>query len=205
MLNKSNVLVCTFIAFNLGLAVWRTVAAGYRWRVQSRAPFVDYIDINFPVYWSLPPSDPVAMSLHEPARFSLASDNTTGDLEWMTVLNYTREGRVQFGEQQRAFMPAYFHQFHCLRSLQRSIVFPGDRGDVNLLKAPDEHVHHCLNYLRQLFICVAADSLEKGDFTQHDLDEGTVGDDLVCQDWEVLFGEMERKYEEFAAWSIKYN
>ncbi|KAF7799953.1 hypothetical protein EIP86_011196 [Pleurotus ostreatoroseus] len=145
------------------------------------------------------------MSLYESIHFPLAYNETAGDRDWASIVAYTREGRLQFGSQKRAFMPAYFHQFHCLRGIQRNIVFPGDRGDVNLLKAPDEHVHHCLNYLRQLFICSAADSIEKGDFMDSSFDEGIVGGDLICQDWETVFREMERNYDEFEEWNARWN
>lgn len=153
----------------------------------------------------LPPAKPVALSLHEPSGFSLSPNDSVSDAEWVTMVYYTREGRVQFGTEQRAFMPSYFHQFHCLRGLERAIVFPGRQDDVNILKAPDVHTQHCLNYLRQLFLCNYASSLERGDFMANSFAPGTTGSDLVCQDWEVLFSEMDRRNMEFQQWITAWN
>ena len=145
------------------------------------------------------------MTLHDTARFSLDHNATIGDAEWRTILFYTDEGRIQLGEDRRAFIPAYFHQMHCLRGLQRSIMFPGSHDDVNFLKGPDEHVQHCLNYLRQTLLCNPTDTLEKGDFMASTFAEGTLGSELVCEDWEALFGEMNRNHGEFLEWAAEWN
>lgn len=220
---RSSIIVCAFIGFNLAIAAWRILAAGSQWRgrgtssrsrphsdltqilIRVLALTVSYSDINYPLHLPVPPTDPVVMSLHESARFTLAHNDTVGDDEWASILYYAAEGRIQFGPEHRAFMPAYFHQFHCLRGLQRSIVFPGDRGDVNQLKGPDEHVQHCLNYLRQTFLCNAAESIERGDFMTGRLEVGTFADELVCENWEAVFDAMMENHAEFMEWNAKWN
>ena len=132
-------------------------------------------------------------------------NDSIGNDDWASILYYTTEGRVTFGQEQRAFIPAFFHQFHCVRGLYRSIVYPGQHDDVNFLKAPDEHVQHCLNYLRQMFLCNPSDMLEKGDFMDSTFDDGAIGSDLVCQDWELLFDEMNTNHEQFLQWNAEWD
>ena len=52
---------------------------------------------------------------------------------------------------------------------------------------------------------MAEASLERHDFMRRDLTEGTMGDDLVCQDWEVLIQAMEDNYDEFQRWNHEWN
>ena len=132
-------------------------------------------------------------------------NDSLSDAEWASVLFYAHEGRVQLGSEQRAFIPVYFHQYHCVRALQRSLLFPHAHNDVNVLKEPDEHVQHCLNYLRQTFLCNPLDQLEPGDFLDKSLEPGTVGSDLVCVDWEKIFEQMDSMGEDFLAWNEQWN
>ena len=169
------------------------------------ASSVDYSGIEYPQMLPLPSSAPVALSLQETTLFSVSLNDTKGDSEWSSILFYSGAGRVTFGEEQRAFIPSSFHQFHCLRGLQRSIVFPGDRADVNSLKLPDEHVKHCLNYIRQTLLCNPTYTLERGDFMEGSFEPGSLGSDLVCLDWEVVFSEMDRRYTEFMKWNEEWN
>lgn len=159
---------------------------------------------NYPMHLPLPPSEPVAMGLHETMRFGLNASEKIGDADWATVLRLSDGyGRARIGPERRVFVVSYFHQLHCLRGIQRGIVFPEATDDVS--PAP-EHIHHCINYLRQTLLCTAADMLEKGDFMASSFSSGsTIGDALVCQDWEVLIGAMQRNYDEFMDWTTRWN
>jgi hypothetical protein len=56
------------------------------------------------------------------------------------------------------------------------------RGEYKRLT--NEHVQHCLNYLRQSFLCMSDDSLELGDSMAARGDIfGGVG---ICRDWEKV-------------------
>ncbi|PSR83173.1 hypothetical protein PHLCEN_2v376 [Hermanssonia centrifuga] len=143
------------------------------------------------------------MSLHETSHYWMDPNDTISDKEWGTTLLYTPGyGRVRLGPEHRVFVVSYFHQLHCLRGIQGGIVFPGRDEEV---RGTYEHVQHCLNYLRQTFLCTAADMLEKGDFMENSFEPGTLGDDLVCQDWEVLLRAMRDNYDEFVEWNQKWN
>ena len=144
------------------------------------------------------------MGLHETLRYGLNASDDVGDLDWDTVLHLAEGfGRARVGPERRVYVVSYFHQLHCLRGIQRGIVSPGRLDGVS--PAP-EHIHHCINYLRQTLLCGALDMLEKGDFMESDFTDGSVGNDLVCMDWQaVVADEKQKNYDEFTKWTTKYN
>ena len=164
----------------------------------------DYHTDNYPQTLYVPPAERVVLSLSSSLRYKMQNDSLS-DAEWATVLYYAREGRVQLGADRRAFMPVYFHQYHCVRALQRSLLFPHMHDDVNVLKEPDEHVQHCLNYLRQTFLCNPIDQLEPGDYLEKSIEPGTSQGELVCEDWEKAFERMDQLGDEFLAWNDEWN
>ncbi|THG97561.1 hypothetical protein EW026_g4463 [Hermanssonia centrifuga] len=147
--------------------------------------------------------EPVAMSLHETAHFSMEVNDMIGNDEWSSIRNATTGlGRVRLGPEHRLFIVSYFHEMHCLLELQHGMLYPGTYPEV---WGTPEKVRYCINYLRQMFLCSASDMLEKGDFLASTFEAGTVGDDLVCQDWPVLLGEMQQNYDEYLDWYREWN
>ncbi|KAJ3544188.1 hypothetical protein NM688_g5768 [Phlebia brevispora] len=201
---------CVFMVLNVPIAIWRIVTSIQDLRWQER-PRVDvdwyspsYVGNNYPMHLPTPPLETVAMGLHETVHYGLNASEDIGDDEWNTIL-YLAEGsgRVRIGPSRRAYVVSYLHQLHCLRGFQRGIVSPGRKDGVSPASG---HMHHCLNYLRQTFLCAALDMLEKGDFMQSNFTEGTVGSDLVCQDWKAAVADlMQRNYNKFVEWNEKWN
>ncbi len=86
-------------------------------------------------------------------------------------------------------MVGMFHELHCLRVLN----FAFDRSH----KATGDHVHHCLNYLRQMALCSADVTLEPGDFTKRNFDGSRTGSVHVCRDWSALYDAMEENWDQW--------
>jgi hypothetical protein len=72
-----------------------------------------------------------------------------------------------------------FHQMHCLQMIRRAIV----RGDMG------HHIHHCLNFLRQVVLCASDTTLNPLDYV-----DGTDGLGVVhiCRDWEKVYDFVEK-------------
>lgn len=113
----------------------------------------------------------------------------------MTLTTYPPGwGWVRVGPDHRLFAVVMFHQLHCLRMIQRAFA---DKSDP---VAGEHHVQHCLNYLRQSFLCEAADDLEEGDFMTRDYERDRMGSILVCEDWAKVFQFAERNFREWEEW-----
>jgi len=107
--------------------------------------------------------------------------------EWLSTYtsDLTRSGTyfIRIGPSHRTFMVGLIHQLHCLSTIQKSFLYP------NYALFGEHHIGHCLNYLRQLFLCEADDTLEPGDFVEEILagkgDEGPIFE-RECRDWETV-------------------
>ncbi|PBK62188.1 hypothetical protein ARMSODRAFT_1025108 [Armillaria solidipes] len=86
----------------------------------------------------------------------------------------------------RLFMVEMFHELHCLRVLN----FAFDRSPM----ARVDHVHHCLNYLRQMALCSADVTLEPDDFIERNFEGSRTGSVHVCHDWSALYDAMEENW-----------
>lgn len=139
--------------------------------------------------------DPVALTLHESIHFtSNPSPNSTAEMAWATVDSHPRGlGRVHLGADHRVFNVAFYHQLHCLQAMHGGFI---DRDHPRFTAG---HIQHCLNYLRQSFLCEAADTLEPGDFLQRDYAVQRFGGTMVCDDWEMVYNSMEENFEEWMA------
>ncbi|PSR72226.1 hypothetical protein PHLCEN_2v11901 [Hermanssonia centrifuga] len=159
-----------------------------------------YTGETYPLFLPIPPLAPVAISLHESVRFALNSSDAVADGEWDSLSNdLPGLGRMRLGPERRVFAISMFHQLHCLRELQRSIVHREDTRNSY------HHVQHCLNYLRQSLLCTAADTIEPGDPMLSDFETGGVGPDLGCQDWEKVFDAIVENKKEFDEWNSRWN
>lgn len=144
--------------------------------------------------------DTVAMTLQESVRFDLNASDPIADKEW-ELLSVIPEGfgRTRLGPEYRLFVITVYHQMHCLRKIQVGLLERDDPISTH------HHVLHCLNYLRQLFLCAAADSLEEGDFLEKNYEVDRVGDQLVCQDWERVYDVLDENYENWLDWRGQWN
>jgi len=122
--------------------------------------------------------------------------------EWLSTyssdLTFLGGYFVRLGPSYRTFELGIFHQLHCLSTLHKAILYP------HLDVFGPEHVGHCLNYLRQHFLCEADDTLEPGDFMQdviRDTDGGRLGGagmfERECRDWGAVFDFAKDNLDEF--------
>ena len=163
---------------------------------------------TYPMHLPLPPTAPVALTLHETLRYGVNVSDVSGDTDWEAMLHLAGgNGRawlpVDAPNNKMLFVVSYFHQWHCLRALQRALVAPHKTDSV---AGTPMHVEHCLNYLRQTMLCGAAGTLEAGDFMERDtMRPGVVRGELVCEDWEPLVATMQRGFDEFVQWNVHWN
>lgn len=118
------------------------------------------------------------MTPEDTVHFSVSKK--VGKLEWEAAIP-KGGGFLRLGPKKRLFGLSMYHQMHCLVSIQEAI-----RGNT-----PDEHAHHCLNYMRQMILCDANPTLERT------LPEfGDRADDLrterVCRDWSKVWEMLEK-------------
>ncbi|EED80168.1 predicted protein, partial [Postia placenta Mad-698-R] len=107
-------------------------------------------------------------------------------------------GRTRLGPDHRLFVITFHHQMHCLLQIQLSLTMPVE-------STTPPHIQHCLNYLRQTFLCAGLDSLEEGDFMERDFERDRQGGDMVCNDWTQVYGALDENYEQWLSWSSTYN
>ncbi|KAH8116700.1 hypothetical protein DFH11DRAFT_1724666 [Phellopilus nigrolimitatus] len=135
--------------------------AGRAWHSYSYAPLkhdesnaYSYVGDDYPEHLPLPPR-PAA-----PVSFSLAADAfpITGpgaEEQWASIYP-PGYGFVRVGASARLLCVAQFHQLHCVDKMRLYLADPRGAG-AHLGFA---HQQHCMNYLRQLFLCAADRTLE---------------------------------------------
>lgn len=149
-----------------------------------------YIGADYPAILPIHSLPPAELALQETVHFPLAGPGA--DEDWATIVNNPEGfGWVRLGPDDRLFALVMFHQLHCLRQMQRAI------ADRNHPLANPHHIRHCINYLRQAFLCKADFSLESGDFMARNYSEGQMGDTMACEDWSVLYDYLESNYEDW--------
>lgn len=180
---------CTFCCPQLHAPLFKRSAGAY-----------SYQNADYPFKLSLEVKDPVALTLHESIHFALNNSDSIATQEWVNLVSWPEGlGRVRLGPQHRVFLLSMYHQLHCLWSISMSL------SDTEHPFVDGHHLQHCLHYLRQTFLCEAADSLEAGDFLSHEYPDHRVQDTLVCRDWEALYRQLEGNYEDWLRWNENWN
>ncbi|KAH7912746.1 hypothetical protein BJ138DRAFT_1112043 [Hygrophoropsis aurantiaca] len=127
---------------------------------------------------------PVEMVVEESVHFDLLSPEAR--LEWLAT-SPPGTGSIRMGKDNRSFFVSMFHQVHCLRYFRQAL-----NGHPE-----EEHVHHCLNYLRQWTLCQADLTLESGDFISRNFTLQRQGETHVCRDWNTVFDEVSVNWVEW--------
>ncbi|KAF8067800.1 hypothetical protein FPV67DRAFT_1158098 [Lyophyllum atratum] len=190
------------IVANLGIAILnvKQLSRYGTFRTDGRLRTYTYLGQDFPLEYPVGPLDDVATTLHETTLLQIDSKDPNAMKEWELLETLPKGyGRVRLGPDQRLFLVAMFHQFHCLRAMEIRL------RDRNASYIDAEHYAHCLNYLRQTLLCDANDSLEEGDFMERNLDVDRIGDTMVCRDWEAIYAAMNENDDAFGRWGKKWN
>jgi hypothetical protein len=136
--------------------------------------------MNLPIYLGAK-----EMIFHDSIRYPI-SQNVSHDM-WIAKL-LSGDGYFQLGPNYRAFSAAMWHELHCFRIIYLLLDDPTDTSF-----GGEQHLQHCLNYLRQYILCNADDTLEPGDYHI----EPTPPFSRQCLDWTRMYDFKERIVEEF--------
>lgn len=151
---------------------------------------------DYPTWYELDIGS-VEMTFEETVHYPLHGPHA--DAEWDTLRRMdSHHGYIRLGPDKRVLAIAMFHELHCVNTLRKALVERSHQ------EASDHHVQHCLNYLRQFFLCAADSTLEPYDFMDRDFKIDTVGVTRQCRDWSVVYAETQRNYVEWQAW-LKLN
>lgn len=174
-----------------GYCKWNLSSTYHKFMSISKAFKGDDYPIELPL--SSPPEF-VAMTLQETVHYPFNISDPDSEKEWETLFtNPVGLGRVHLGPDNRVFTNVFWHQMHCIREMERAIQ---DRS--HPVSTP-KHIRHCLNYLRQHFICDADYTLEEGDFMARDFELQRSSDTRLCRDWEIVYQTLERRVRKWAA------
>lgn len=121
--------------------------------------------------------------------------------EWMTIFPAGAGGyrlhALNSSESNRAVFVAMYHEMHCVQTLANALV----RNH----KEEWPHLHHCLNYLRQIILCRPDLTLEPGKFDD-DIFVGTsMGSVHVCRDWRIPYAFLAKDMQMWIKESETYN
>lgn len=145
----------------------------------------------------------VALTLENSRHYSL--DDPNADAEFQSIYPGKSLGFVHLGPERRFFGLSMYHQIHCLDSLRLAVLGVRPHGEHRLGQSGNahwemDHVHHCLNYLRQTILCAADLTLEpEVEEGSDDAGEG-LGVTHVCKDWSMAYQYVERNFEEWERW-----
>jgi len=102
------------------------------------------------------------------------------DQQWFELTSLSA-GYVRLGPQNRLFMVTMFHEVHCLRLI--NLAFDQFGYDEHETAITHGHVKHCFDYLRQMILCSADLTLEKGDFEEEKNSAAT----HICRNWHMVY------------------
>lgn len=140
----------------------------------------------------------VAMTLHESVHFSLSPSDNIAVEEWKSLGYPVHHGKTHLGPDYRLFSTVFGHQMHCLQTLYLGLQHQYRRSN-DITRVDRHHLQHCLNYLRQTFMCEAAETLEEGNFLLRNFTEHIDGGTLICRDWSSVLqvlNERQSSWEE---------
>ncbi|EKM48274.1 uncharacterized protein PHACADRAFT_132502 [Phanerochaete carnosa HHB-10118-sp] len=134
----------------------------------------------------------VEMILEETMRYDTGSK--LSNVEWLlTRAPWGHAGYVRIGEDYRAYGIAMVHQLHCVEMFARALPDPEDAN------ASPPHIAHCLQYLKQLFLCNSDTTLEPYNFEDRDFASHPVGMSRTCRNWAAVYAAADENYARWAA------
>ncbi|KAJ7457332.1 hypothetical protein FB451DRAFT_1274591 [Mycena latifolia] len=146
-----------------------------------------YIGDDFPELWPVSSSDSVLLTAEETRWYPLHGPFAQ---ELWATSSSKGFGYVRLGPAHRAFAVAIFHQLHCVRLMRGAL--DGRYDDV-----ARGHMHHCLNYIRQMILCSPDLTLEPPDVLDRDFEVQRAGATHVCNDWSVMYADAAKNWEEW--------
>lgn len=106
--------------------------------------------------------------------------------EWLSSHSsqptYSAAYFLRLGDSYRTFNIDAMHELHCLSTIQKGFLHPEEESEI-----AQEHVEHCFNYLTEMMLCEADDTLEPKHFKEQVEKGEKVIFDRVCRDWGAVF------------------
>ncbi|KAJ7457319.1 hypothetical protein FB451DRAFT_1274572 [Mycena latifolia] len=146
-----------------------------------------YIGDDFPELWPVSSSDSVLLTAEETRWYPLHGPFAQ---ELWATSSSKGFGYVRLGPAHRAFAVAMFHQLHCVRLMRGAL----DRRYDDVARG---HMHHCLNYIRQMILCDPDLTLEPPDVLDRDFEVQRTSAIHVCNDWSVMYADAAKNWEEW--------
>lgn len=147
-------------------------------------------DDDYAPFLTVPFGPPVEMDFEETVHYPLTLQDGF-DEEWLYNLPFgTGSYRITNEDGLIVTEIAAFHQLHCLRLFIRDM--NARNANANL-----DHSHHCLNYLRQSFLCEADTTLEPKEFFTKNATHYYGHPTRICRDWTVLYDALEDNWRDW--------
>ncbi|KAF2452361.1 hypothetical protein BDY21DRAFT_407070 [Lineolata rhizophorae] len=178
----------------------RTWLLTTRWTFALFAVLIVSLSFNL-AFWLKSVSDPWSVQTHVEVLTSNASYTNTYheyDLLWTEVLGgslgevYTSEGRDD-GLTRKAGI-SMFHQLHCLAGIRSAIQQLQEGKEIGFSEETDTSEHrghwpHCFDYLRQVLLCHADDSVELSQLESGQWRISGYRNKRICRDHKKLYEE----------------
>ncbi|KAJ7493680.1 hypothetical protein FB451DRAFT_1215116 [Mycena latifolia] len=152
----------------------------------ARHETYSYIGDDYPELWEISSLRQVGMTVEESRSYPIEGGHNA--LEMWATTSSQGFGYVRLGSEKRAFAISMFHQLHCVRLLRAALAGRYDtyaRG----------HMHHCLNYLRQMILCSPNLTLEPADVLSRDFEVDRIGATHVCSDWSTMYRDAAENWD----------
>jgi hypothetical protein len=149
--------------------------------------FTDHTPARLPIN----PRD-VSLEVVDSERYGMHDDN-----DWASVTPLGH-GFVKIGSGEDFYAISMYHQLHCLNGFRKML--SGEHRNASRIEHDEQHVLHCLSYLRQMVLCSADITLEPA-FSAENTDgrktKAAYGTGVThqCKDWEQIRAFSESNYE----------
>ncbi|KAH0828814.1 hypothetical protein J3R83DRAFT_3262 [Lanmaoa asiatica] len=153
----------------------------------GRTPDTHYswVGDDYPAYYPMEVRD-IIMFPEDTVHYPINGDDALQ--QWETQFPTLGKGWVCLGPERRPFALTMYHELHCLGRLRLAL----EDGVNRTYEAQDEHVQHCLNYLRMMALC-------RADVTLEPVIDASLSVDLtqphLCRDWVQVYDEASRNWE----------
>ncbi len=137
-------------------------------------PPAGFIGEDYPMYYPLDIRD-VLLVPEDTVHYGITGSRA--DEEWQSLFP-KGGGFVCLGPERRKFGLALYHEMHCLDRIRRGI----SKNDYN------QHIHHCINYLRQAILCEADTTMEPAALRLGG-QVVTTRVQRMCRDWTQVYEE----------------
>ncbi|EIN03771.1 hypothetical protein PUNSTDRAFT_93785, partial [Punctularia strigosozonata HHB-11173 SS5] len=149
-----------------------------------------FVGDDFPRHLPLEqPLGPAVLTVEDTVHYKLSGKDSNA--EWASLYP-PGGGFVHLGPLDRPFAISMYHQMHCLENLKRAVLYP------SLSESHIQHLHHCINYVREMILCTPDLTLEPESTrlreAYHIRGIDGLGVSHTCKDWSTVYSAAESNY-----------